>query len=300
MKSSLFFWGSFLIFLGTFLLMNNFGIFEFSFSEVVDWWPLMLIIWGVSLLKVPQIVKNILMALSGVLLSLIIVTLFTSGFNFVDNFTGNIDISSNTNNCTNYSDKPADNLKIAKLNFSGGAGSFNISDTDEYLYYLNSGSDNCVIDSDYPNDSTVVLNYSVGEGEKISGASRYTKLQLSNQPNWDIDISAGAANLKVDFQNLKLANLNIDAGATNADLTLSAKLPITKVNISCGAATFKIKVPKDIGCSVQGDMALSKTKFTGLTKNSAGVYISENYYESINKIDFNIDGALSKFDIERK
>jgi hypothetical protein len=300
MKSSVFFWGAFLIFLGIFLLMNNFGILNFQFDEIFDWWPIILVILGVALLKLPDIVRHLLMALSGILLSLFIVALISNGLNFFDDIRANIEFSEDEDNCTKYFESSKTDYKIAKLNFSGGAGHFSFGSTDDNLYYLTSGYNNCDVDTDEPNDSTIIINYTFGDSESINTTSaRYSKLLLLDGPVWDIDISAGASKLDLDFSNLRVNKIKIDAGASNATLKLSADMPMTKVSINCGAATLNIEVPENAGCSVQGDMALSKINFIGLNQNSSGTYISDNYYKSNNKIDFYIDGAISTIKIVR-
>lgn len=305
MKGKLFFWGSFLIFLGVLLLLNNFKILHLELSEVLDWWPILLIIWGVALLKIPIILKNILFALTGVLLALFLFIIFSYGNEFIESITGPGPVAfeindTDTDGCSSLQDKTDDKITNAKLNFSGGAGSFNFETTNEYLYDISSGHSNCEIISDSPNDSTIVLSYDFA-GSGIQGKiNSNNKLAIYNYPKWDVDISAGASKINLNFVDLKIKNLNIDAGASNSNIKLGANLPLSKVTINCGAATFNIEVPINAGCSVQGDMALSKVNFEGMKRNSAGVYISDNYYKSANKIDFYIDGAISKFNISRK
>lgn len=302
MKGKIFFWGTFLIFLGLFLLMNNFGIFKVNFTEILDWWPIILIIWGIALLKIPDVLKNILLALSGLLFSLFIVTAFSTGSNFVGSITspGDVIFDVDTEDCVKQQEKPDDKIKRAKLNFSGGAGSFNFGTTDDFLYKIESGFENCEVDTDQPNDTTLVLNYSVGDGNINGSNSRYNMLYIYSQPIWDVDISAGASKMDINLKELKMENLSIDAGASTITISIGEIVQNCKVSINCGAATFKIIIPKNSGCSVQGDMALSKVNFEGLDKNSAGVYITDNYYNSKNKIDFYIDGALSNFNIIRE
>lgn len=301
MKSGSFFWGSFLIFLGVFILLNNFDLLKADLSEVIDYWPILFVIWGVSLLNIPQIVKNILMSLLGVILSLFLITVFTSGFGFINGISDSVRNGEySAEQCSQYIEND-NKFKIGKLNFSGGAGSFKISNTESYLYYVSSSSGNCDVDLDYPADSLVILNYSAGDGPSVSGGtSRLNHLKLSNDLIWDIDVSAGAAKLNLDLEELTINTLNIDAGATTASINVGAKNLMTKVYINCGAATLKIQIPKDAEGSIQGDFALTKSKFEGFTKNSSGIYVTDNYYSNANKVDFYIDGALSKISVSRK
>jgi hypothetical protein len=303
MKNRYIFWGTFLIFLGIFILMNNFGIFKVDSSEILVWWPVLLIFWGATLLKIPEIAKLILSALAAVLFAFGIVTFFAGGMHAFDNIKTNFEFKDEdaATNCTNYEEELDSAIKYGTVNFSGGAGKFDFNSTNDYFYYLKSGTDECSVVVDRPNDSTAVLNYSFDDAEVGSNNShRYSNFEINKSLIWDVNISAGASKMDINLDDLIISDLNIDAGASDTDLKLGANYPLTKVKIDCGAANFRIAIPQEAGCSVQGDMALTKLNFEGLKQNSAGVYISDNYYKSNNKIDFYIDGALSKVQISRK
>ncbi|GAB1371867.1 DUF5668 domain-containing protein [Candidatus Kapaibacterium sp.] len=302
MKAKVVFWGTFLIFLGLFILMYNFDIFEFKLSEILTWWPILFIFWGALLLKLPEIVKQLIAAVSGVLLSLIIVVFFASGIGFVNDFSPSIKVTTGDSTdevCEEKADRLEEKVKYGRLNFSGGAGKFTIASNSDYFYKINSGTKDCVINIDRPDDSTAVLNYTFGEGTASANSNRTTRVEVDENLIWDMDLSTGAAKMIVDLAKIRLSELNIDAGASDTEIYLGETNSLTKVNINCGAAKFKISVPKNMGCSVQGDMALSKKIFEGLKENSAGVFISDNYYSSKGKIDFYIDGAISTIVINR-
>lgn len=303
MKNSIYFWGTFLMVLGTCLLIDNLHQFPVDTSNLILWWPVILIIWGLSLLKIPEIIKSILMAIAGAFFAIIIYTLISGTFNFFNFFDNHHDNGGNfSENCTSLEEvRNVDkNIKYAKLNLSTGASRFDLSGTKNYVYHVVSNSSNCKIDQDFPSDSLIVLNFNHGNGKKISKISKQNKMQLYNGYIWDLDISSGASSMDLNLKDMKIASLEIDAGASNTELTLDALLPLTNVNINCGAAEFVIIIPKNAGCSVQGDLALSNFNFVGLEKNSAGVYISKDYYQNDKKIDFNIDGALSNIKIIRR
>lgn len=75
MKSSTIFWGVFLISLGILLLLRQFGIWDVDLGDMFDFWPSLLIIWGISLLKIGDLAKQILIAITALLLAV-----FTAGF----------------------------------------------------------------------------------------------------------------------------------------------------------------------------------------------------------------------------
>jgi hypothetical protein len=75
MKSSKIFWGVFLVSLGTLLLIRQFGVWDVDLGDLFNLWPSLLIIWGVSLLKIGEIAKLSLIAITALLLAV-----FTAGF----------------------------------------------------------------------------------------------------------------------------------------------------------------------------------------------------------------------------
>lgn len=303
MKNKYIFWGSFLISLGLLILLKNFSLYIFNSSMILTWFPLLLILWGISLLKISELFKSIIISLTGIFTALVIMAFFTKGNEVYTDFKNNIIINDNdfdeNGNCTSFEKDIEPAIKYAKLNFSGGAGKFDFNSTGEYLYYLKSGSEDCDVVIDKPNDSTLVINYSFDENSNPS-TNRYLQFDLNKSLIWDINISGGAAKMDLDFSKIIVSHLNIDVGASDTELKLGDNIKQSKVNINCGAANFKIEIPNRVGSSIEGDMALTKYDFKGIKKNSAGVFISNNYYKSNNKIDFYIDGTLSKVQLTRK
>ncbi len=77
MKNSTLFWGVFLIILGLLLLLNQMDILSVSLGSVFKFWPIILIIWGVSLLRLPDIYKKVLLGLTALLLAIFVSGLFS-------------------------------------------------------------------------------------------------------------------------------------------------------------------------------------------------------------------------------
>ena len=94
MKKGTIFWGIFLISFGILLLIMQFDLTYFSLTFGIDLWPLILIFWGVSLLKIPDIYKKILAGATGLLIALFIAGLIDGAnnhFNRVFNIWDNVD-----------------------------------------------------------------------------------------------------------------------------------------------------------------------------------------------------------------
>jgi len=67
-KKGTLFWGFLLISIGLLLLCDQLYN-NLNLMFVFRLWPLLFVIWGTALLKIPDLIKNIMSALSGVVLA---------------------------------------------------------------------------------------------------------------------------------------------------------------------------------------------------------------------------------------
>jgi hypothetical protein len=304
MKPSSIFWGSLLIFLGIFILLSNLNLFNLEIGEIAKYWPLLLIIWGVSLLKIPNILKLILSSLSALLLALIIISAFFSvsksmcDFNFFSE--KNFDIvdykNVRTTNLTYDS-----NYKNVVFNFSGGASSFKISDSDDDLYIIKAHNNDFQINSNAINDSTLNIDFESGGNEIQFGKNqkRFSEIKLNKTPNWKFNINCGASKLEMDVSKLKTKYMEFDVGAAKVDLTIGDLVDSLGIFIDCGAAKFVLNLPHESSCRISSNTALSQNSFPGFIHSESGDYISENYGKTGKHIYLEIEGALSSFKINR-
>ena len=51
------FWAFILIAIGVLFMLNNFGVLEFGFRALWSLWPLILILWGISILPIRDTIK---------------------------------------------------------------------------------------------------------------------------------------------------------------------------------------------------------------------------------------------------
>lgn len=75
MKTYVIFWGVLLISLGIALILNNFDLLNFDFSFAFKLWPIILIIWGLTFLKISETFKKILASLSALFLTFLFIAL---------------------------------------------------------------------------------------------------------------------------------------------------------------------------------------------------------------------------------
>jgi len=246
-KRGTYFWGFLLISIGLLLLYNQFYN-DLDLIFVFQLWPILFVIWGTTLLRVPDFIKNILSALSGVVLALFIAAILFNGFDyFSDNVVFHNDDNeewewatdiSDTNNYvgktfTQYYEAQFD---TAKFVIDGGAGVYTIKDTSSYLIEVkpNSKFDEFNLSSD-SDSRTVYLklpsNININLLKKSSN-SREAAIKLNSQPLWDFDFNIGATKFNADFSPYKLKNMKLNCGASQIEMKFGNKYDTTNISIN--------------------------------------------------------------------
>ena len=70
MKFDKILWGLFLILAGVLWVLNNLGIIEINFRDLIKLWPVLLIFWGISVLPIKEKIKILFASL------LIVISIF--------------------------------------------------------------------------------------------------------------------------------------------------------------------------------------------------------------------------------
>ncbi|WP_443937973.1 LiaF transmembrane domain-containing protein [Pedobacter sp. MW01-1-1] len=323
MKLDRLIWGILLLFIGGVLLLENFGVINFYWSNVWRFWPVFLIIGGVNLLFNKGESKKG-HAISLVILVCALAFLFFRGqqprgsffwhnepprvffkeeFDMPDTDDEHNDNEVDKSNAVMsipFSD--VDTLKKAVLEISGGGVAFKTNgSTEEFVkadvennragFYLNKRD----------TDSATVLSLKMG-GKKNKfnfDGDNDVKFELNPAPVWDLKMNLGAGAADLDFSDFKIRSFRFDGGAADVDLKVGALLPISDVVVKSGLADVKINIPSSVGCRIKTKTGLSSKDFDGFNKISEGVYESVNYKTSTKKVFIYLDGGLSNFEVNR-
>ena len=314
MKTSTIFWGSLLIFVGILFLLNNFDVMDVTLNNIIDFWPVVLIIWGISLLKIPDIVKKIMAGASALLLAWIVVGFFSfhwtgdvfddMDFEFGESFeepaeplppgAESEERTLNIEYDTNYT--------YGEFNFNGGAGEFDIKGTTADLVLVKAlGLQEDLKFRKFKDKKEVVVDLDFGKTKKIKGMplDREALIKLNPETIWDVDIHVGAAEMDCDFRDYRTRSVNVKAGAADINLILGNKYDSLEVRVDAGASNIEIRVPKTSGCEIIAKIGLSAKDFYGFEKHEDGIYRSENYQTSDKIIKLYISGGVSNFEVDR-
>ena len=138
MKTSQIFWGSLFIVLGLLVLLNNFSAINLHWGNLWQFWPILLVLIGISMLVKNKFGKSALTGAAAILLALL---LFTSVKLSTDFIKGDFELVLNGDEdynfaTTEYRESFDTTIAKAKLYLEAGLGSFNIGDTTSELIFV--------------------------------------------------------------------------------------------------------------------------------------------------------------------
>ena len=313
MKPSNVFWGLLLVTIGVCFLLYNFDLFYLSFGEVNDFWPVIIIMLGLALLKIPKIYKSILAGASAVYLGILTVSLLNLNINidhdvrfkFGDNDREEYYDEADTSKIRkpgNYSISYDPSFEEAKLNFEGGAGQFRFQElTDKLLEIKTSNSSGDLQMENQGNKAYIDFLTKTQKNINLSNLQQgiKAKVKMHPKPVWDMDVNVGACQLDMDLSGYKTRDIKVNAGAADIFIKLGDFYKKTSLNMDIGVSSVVIKIPRNSGCRIITDTNFSSKNFQNFIKKSDNLYISENWEDADKKIVITIDGGISSFTINR-
>ncbi len=305
MKTSNIFWGVFFITIGGLVLLGNVTDLNFTWNSAWKFWPMVLILIGVSILVKNEIGKGIVAGLAALVLALTIYASISATTNLIDNdFEINFGDEVAVFDTTYFSQEYSDSIKTATLNFSGGAGGFKmLTPTDKLLDFRTEGvRENFILDRN-DLDSHSEINFEMKSNHSIKlGKNNYknnVELSLNSNPEWDLNFDVGAASLDLDLTQYKVNKLDIDMGAAALNLKFGDLADVTRFKLDAGASDIDILIPDSVGCEIKSDAALSSKNYEGFSKVSKDLYRSENFDKYSKKIYIDIDCGVSSIDVKK-
>lgn len=305
MKTSNIFWGVFFISIGGLVLLGNVTDLNFTWNSAWKFWPMVLILIGVSILVKNEIGKGIVAGLAALVLALTIYASISATTNLIDNdFEINFGDEAAIFDTTYFSQEYSVSIKTATLNFSGGAGGFKmLTPTDKLLDFRTEGvRENFNLErNDLDSHSEIKFEMKSNQSIKL-GKNNYknnVELSLNSNPEWDLNFDVGAASLDLDLTQYKVNNLDIDMGAAALNLKFGDLADVTRFKLDAGASDIDILIPDSVGCEIKSDAALSSKNYEGFSRVSKDVYRSENFDKYAKKIYIDIDCGVSSIDVKK-
>lgn len=304
MKTKHIFWGLLFITIGLLVLFNNFGMMNIYWSNVWKFWPVVIVLWGISFLTKNVIIKNVIVASAAILLA---VTIFASVKSATDVLSNDIEFVIDGDDIeydvTNYSQPYDSTIQTATFNFDAGAGSFIMANTtDSLIDVVTEGIKNNFSLTHLSADSKSNIDlemkntrFSFGKGKMKNKVD----ISLNTNPVWDINFDIGAAKIDLDLTPYKTENITIDMGAASLKLKLGDKVDKTDLQIDAGASSIEIEIPESSGCEIRSEVSLSSKSFEGFKKISSDLYRTEGFDNAQKKIYIDLECGVSSIKVRR-
>jgi Domain of unknown function (DUF5668) len=315
--------GMILVMIGAIFLLNNFGYVHFHWRNLIFMWPVFLVIGGVNLVFAHN---------RSPWASILKISVVVGGFALIlfGNFNNNRwwshatwHVNSDRDDNNDDDDNDADNgkivkgtstgtftqpydasIKAARLNISGGANTFRLNDSTNELFKADTKQFHGRYELlGHKEDSIYVMDFSMKNNKSWNwgngNENNIADISLNTNPEWEINVEAGATDLNFDLSKYKLRELKLSGGAGQFVVKVGQPLESTNINVSTGASDVTIEVPENAACQIQSDTGLSSNTFDGFTKNGDGHYQTANFDAAKNKIYIHISGGISDFKVHK-
>lgn len=310
MKPKHIFWGTLLIVLGALFLINNFQSIGLDWNSLWKFWPVAIILGGISIIAKDNTLKSIIAGLAALVLATsVFASVKTFGectennFGFV--FDEDDEYDSLTSSDSTYYYFNADTaVNHAKLAFNSGAGSFSLfNTTDTSLFYAH------VLgrDKNYTLTSNVEGQNANIEIDMRKSRFNFSKnnvkhkvnISLNTKPEWELYFDIGAAAIDMDLTPYKIQKVDIDMGAASLKVKLGDINKETKFYLDAGASSIEISVPENSGCEIRTDVSLSSKDFDRFNKIDSDIYRTDNFDKAEKKIFIYINSGVSSINVTR-
>jgi len=310
--------GVVLVMLGTAFLLHNYGIINLHWHNFFALWPIFIVIAGVNLLfkhnpSAWATVIRLVVIVGG--LGLILFGNFGNRYSMwpgvhyqVDDDNDDDDIGSGkitkVEGNSNFVEPYTADARHVKLKISGGGTNYILKDTTNQLFTADTKEFYGRYEFN-PNmgDSIKVLDFKMSGNHNFNwgghNKSNSATIKLNVNPEWDIDINAGATSLDFDLSKFKIRSLDINGGAASFDVKLGQPLDASNIDISTGVSDVNISIPTTAACSIKKHSGLSSSDFEGFIKKDDGSYETPGFATAKNKFYIKINGGVSDFNVKR-
>lgn len=296
--------GIILIAIGIIALMVTFFDVKIDWEELAKFWPVFIIIFGVSLLPLNRLLKSICVIVIILISCLIYCNEVNGNENLSDEMTSEVLMEEGVET-QEFSSPFKDNITEASVEINYGAGMLYLNSSVTELVKARNMSDQIVqnLYMEYEGSHADIVfdvegdNYQVNNIEEVK-TNRFD-ISLNKKPIYDFELNLGACELNFDFSEYKVSDIEINSGASDIDIKLGELYNSTQIVINTGVSKIRIGIPNNSGCRLECESILSLKDFDGFSKKSSNVYETSNYSSAENNIEIEFEGAMSEFEVYR-
>lgn len=299
MKYKNLFWGIVLILLGVMYILKKLDVIWFSWRDIVSLWPLLLVLWGISLLPLKSLYKLLASLLA--IAAMVLIIYFNPG-RWHSGWIWFGDVFQIEGESFKQSFHHDELSEFATLELDAVAGTFTIEKTtDRLIYFSHRGADinyymNSALDD---NSQRIKIGPENKENQYSHYPSQEVEIKLNPETVWELEIDAGAAEVDLDLRPFIVSEIVINGGAAAIDLKIGDRSDNVNILIEAGVSTLVIEVPKEFACEINTDTFLSSNELSGFDKVSGSTFVSPNFTTAEKNIFINFESAISSLKVLR-
>jgi len=293
MKPSRILFGSFFVVGGLLLLLAKLDVLHLDLGSIWKFWPVVLVLWGITFLTGARVAKTVIAAIAGILLALILYTIVEGWGSFTDR---------RTTTSQTFVQTYDSSVKKAFLTFQSGGGTFVLEDTCADLFRGESETNfgKYTLGSETTEgERRLYLRLEGESGKGVHWGKNTVNMRLNPDPEWDLSFDAGAASLTLDLTQFAVSRVKIHAGASKVVLILGERQEDCSVNVDAGISSVKVRVPSSAGTEITSEGALSSRSYHGFESEGKGHYRTENYSSASRRIAVILHAGVSSLSVER-
>jgi cell wall-active antibiotic response 4TMS protein YvqF len=240
-----FFWPALLVLVGVVALLVNTGQIPVErIGQLIDLWPLILIVIGIEL-----ILRRTVHGVAGDIAAALIILLAIVGAASYVTLTPNPAATRTMNSSADLGSATS-----MKLSVNVGGASITVADNppsgDLYAAHIEYSGPTPSVTLD-ANTNTVQINQREQNNFSVFQSRKFVlTLLVSPAVTWAMDFNSGAATIKMSLPNTHVSSLSFNTGASTDDVTLGTPQAAVPVEFNAGAVTIHLHRPSGVPVSV--------------------------------------------------
>ena len=302
--------GVLLVALGIVLLLNTAGLLSYRiWPELVNYWPVLLVLVGVKMLLAPRApllgIGVAALIVFGTVTAAVValpeqppseprhVTYFEPlgdtevlrlGMGFAG---GTVELASHSSESA-----PQDVLMAADFGNRSAEVIRDQSGGVTEIYLSSSGPSLSITIDDVTEWDVQGPEWNASDPGLHVGGLVDWRLMISPEVALELEINAGAADLDLDLHDLNVSRVVVGAGASDVRIFLPESAGKTSVEIAAGVANVEIVVPEGVAARIENEILMSSTRIDAgrFFKTDDGLHESPDYATAGNRVDIEIEG----------
>ncbi len=282
-----------LIGFGIILLLNNTGVLDWHFTDIIRLWPLLIIAAGLEALFGRQSV------IASFISAIIILVLFVGGVWLLGAYPGGtgeiLEISearNDINHATVILEPAVARLEVANLSDSGNfvEGTVRLGRREKVKESFSTNG--------RPN-FTLRTSNSQQPWSISSGDSRVWDLRFHSDVALNMQTDIGAGEVNFNLRDLTIDEVDVDFGIGEMTMYLPNEGKF-EVTISGGIGNITIHVPPNLGVQVNADTGLVTRNIPSTYSQRNNVYTSPDYEAAAHRVTINVELGVGNVDIREQ